>query len=102
MKKIEAFNASTVCAKAKDHGDGSGRSQKELKWNKKDEQDYEDDEYISWNGSLYALKCRIGAREDPQGMDKGKAGIGETRGALREGMNQETRFGVKLESNMDE
>ncbi|GJR62383.1 hypothetical protein Tco_1504545 [Tanacetum coccineum] len=45
---------------------------------------------------------RIGAREDPQGMDKGKAGIGETQGALGEGINQETRFGVKLESNMDE
>ncbi|GJV94945.1 ARID DNA-binding domain-containing protein [Tanacetum coccineum] len=28
----------------------------ELKWNKDDEQDYVDDEYISWNGSLYALK----------------------------------------------
>ncbi|GKD32545.1 ARID DNA-binding domain-containing protein, partial [Tanacetum coccineum] len=168
----------------------------ELKWNKEDEQDYVDDEYISWNGSLYALKVnslsrleaipprvgvmeinllslhkiiddfggylcvtmgdmwktvaelqgltkedgeamrdcykrfidlvqvyydtaerpwnetrmpgkevgegsRIGAREDPQGMDKGKAGIGETQGALGEGINQETRFGVKLESNMD-
>ncbi|GJR62382.1 ARID DNA-binding domain-containing protein [Tanacetum coccineum] len=164
----------------------------ELKWNKEDEQDYVDDEYISWNGSLYALKVnslsrflsfidlvrkdslvyknweifndfggylwvtmgdmwkivaelqgltkedgeamrdcykrfidlvqvyydtaeppwndtrmprkevgegsRIGAREDPQGMDKGKAGIGETQGALGEGINQETRFGVKLES----
>ncbi|GJY44418.1 ARID DNA-binding domain-containing protein, partial [Tanacetum coccineum] len=44
---------------------------------------------------------RIGAREDPQGMDKGKAGIGETQGALGEGINQETRFGVKLESNID-
>ncbi|GJW19332.1 ARID DNA-binding domain-containing protein [Tanacetum coccineum] len=28
----------------------------DLKWNKEDEQDYVDDEYISWNGSLYALK----------------------------------------------
>ncbi|GJX45732.1 ARID DNA-binding domain-containing protein [Tanacetum coccineum] len=188
----------------------------ELKWNKEDEQDYVDDEYISWNGSLYALKVnslsrflsfmdlvrkdslvyknweifsrkfvgnvkeinllslhkiiddfggylcvtmgdmwktvaelqgltkedgeamrdcykrfidlvqvyydtverpwndtriprkevgegsRIGAREDPQGMDKGKAGIGETQGALGEGINHETRFRVKLESNVDE
>ncbi|GJS95347.1 ARID DNA-binding domain-containing protein [Tanacetum coccineum] len=45
---------------------------------------------------------RIGAKEDPQGMDKGKAGILETQGALEEGMNQETQFGVKLESNMEE
>ncbi|GJX35260.1 ARID DNA-binding domain-containing protein [Tanacetum coccineum] len=147
----------------------------ELKWNKEDEQDYVDDEYISWNGSLYALKVntlsrflsfmdllkkdsdkwkivaslqgltdedgkamrdyykrfidlvqvyyeiaerpwydcrmpekemgessRIGAKEDPQGMDKGKAGILETQRALEEGMNQETQFGVKLESNMEE
>ncbi|GJZ20064.1 ARID DNA-binding domain-containing protein [Tanacetum coccineum] len=28
----------------------------ELKWNKEDEQDYVDDKYISWNGSLYAFK----------------------------------------------
>lgn len=28
----------------------------ELKWDKDEEQDYVDDEYISWNGSLYALK----------------------------------------------
>ncbi|GJY26022.1 ARID DNA-binding domain-containing protein [Tanacetum coccineum] len=124
VKEIEAFNASRVSAKARDHGEGSSRSLKEkrarcyickirghvywkcpdkekkaheesytdddgleyvitehnkflekyfksiepndeesfvkgledLKWDKDDEQDYVDEEYISWNGSLYALK----------------------------------------------
>nr|GEY11613.1 ARID DNA-binding domain-containing protein [Tanacetum cinerariifolium] len=29
----------------------------ELKWDRDDVQDYVDEEYISWNGTLYALKC---------------------------------------------
>ena len=28
----------------------------DLTWDKDDTQDYIDDEYISWNGTLYALK----------------------------------------------
>ena len=28
----------------------------DLSWNMEDTQDYVDDEYLSWNGSLYALK----------------------------------------------
>ncbi|GKC16464.1 ARID DNA-binding domain-containing protein, partial [Tanacetum coccineum] len=232
MKEVEAFNASK---ETREHGEDSrtqkekrarcykckirghvywkcpNKDKEELNWNKDVEQDYVDDEYISWNGSLYALKVnslsrflsfmdllkkdslvyknweifsrkfvdmlrwfylvhlnyerldvipprvgvmeinllslhkiignlggymcvtlgdkwktvagpqaerpwnecrmpgkemgessRIGAKEDPQGMDKGKAGIWETHGALEEGMNQITKFGVKLESNMEE
>ncbi|GKA02846.1 ARID DNA-binding domain-containing protein [Tanacetum coccineum] len=45
-----------------------------------------------WNDTRMPRKevgegSRIGAREDPQGMDKGKTGIGETQGALGEGIN---------------
>ncbi|GJY27481.1 ARID DNA-binding domain-containing protein [Tanacetum coccineum] len=29
----------------------------ELEWDRKDVHDYVDEEYISWNGSLYSLKC---------------------------------------------
>ncbi|GKD01645.1 ARID DNA-binding domain-containing protein, partial [Tanacetum coccineum] len=85
IKEIEAFNASKEskehgedsrtqkerrarCYKCKTRGHVYWKCQnkeeeislvkglEELKWNKEDEQDYVDDEYISWNGSLYALK----------------------------------------------
>ena len=35
---------------------------KDLTWDRKDTQDYVDEEYISWNGSLYALKVNSFAR----------------------------------------
>ncbi|GKB98353.1 ARID DNA-binding domain-containing protein [Tanacetum coccineum] len=34
----------------------------ELKWDRDDVQDYMDDEYISWNGSLYAIKVNSFSR----------------------------------------
>nr|GEZ23096.1 ARID DNA-binding domain-containing protein [Tanacetum cinerariifolium] len=34
----------------------------DLKWDKDDVQDYVDEEYISWNGSLYALKVNLLSR----------------------------------------
>ncbi|GKD32544.1 hypothetical protein Tco_1248053 [Tanacetum coccineum] len=118
IKEIEAFNASK---ESKEHGEDS-RTQKERrasihymfrgkgKWKAQEEihtEVYYDTAERPWNDTRMPGKevgegSRIGAREDPQGMDKGKAGIGETQGALREGINQETRFGVKLESNTDE
>ncbi|GKC61242.1 ARID DNA-binding domain-containing protein, partial [Tanacetum coccineum] len=36
----------------------------DLKWDKDDVQDYVDEEYISWNGSLYALKMNSLSRLD--------------------------------------
>ncbi|GJT81029.1 hypothetical protein Tco_1055371 [Tanacetum coccineum] len=86
-----------------------------LKWDRNDIQDYVDEEYISWNGSLYALKVNSFARspkedvvesssgnarvKDPQGKEKDDAGIEE---ALEEDMNKKTQFGVRLEGNMEE
>ncbi|GKA93952.1 hypothetical protein Tco_0815938 [Tanacetum coccineum] len=35
----------------------------DLKWDRNDIQDYVDEEYISWNGSLYALKVNSFARD---------------------------------------
>ncbi|GKD51926.1 hypothetical protein Tco_1280902, partial [Tanacetum coccineum] len=40
--------------------------------------------------------------EDPQGKDKDKAGIEEALEALEKGMTIKTKFGVRLESNMEE
>ena len=34
----------------------------DLRWDRNDTQDYVDEEYISWNGSLYALKVNSFAR----------------------------------------
>nr|GEX72625.1 bulb-type lectin domain-containing protein [Tanacetum cinerariifolium] len=56
-----------------------------LKWDINDIQDYVDEEYISWNGSLYALKDDARIEE-----------------ALEEDMNKKTQFGVRLEGNVEE
>ncbi|GJY52557.1 hypothetical protein Tco_0443404 [Tanacetum coccineum] len=119
-----------------------------LKWDRDDVYDYVDEEYISWNRSLYAIKKKIppmvGVMEinllslhkmvdnlggyllstlakmpwyekmpkedvvesssgnarvkDPQGKEKDDAGKED---ALEEDMNKETKFGVRLESNLE-
>nr|GEU47061.1 ARID DNA-binding domain-containing protein [Tanacetum cinerariifolium] len=86
----------------------------ELKWDRDDEHDYVDEEYISWNGSLYATKKPWYERKpkedvvenssgnarvkDPQGKEKDDAG---KEVALEEDTKIKTYFGVRLVGNME-